>query len=83
MYKGNDHVASDVSPCTQGGVITIREESNTYIFLPPTVEPSSFSMAAFAEISDSNWTNPYSLLFPSSEVTTLQDSTLPNFWNIS
>lgn len=55
----------------------------TYICLPPSTEPLSFSIAAFAEASDSNWTKPYPLLFPSSEVTTLQDNISPNFWNIS
>lgn len=69
------------------GMITafkiIARKSFTYISLSSTVEPFSFSIAALADSSDSNWTKPCPLLFPSSDMATLQDNTFPNFWNIS
>lgn len=58
-------------------------QSFTYNCLSPTVEPFSFSMATFEDSSDSNWTKPYPLLFPSSDMTTLLDRILPYFLNIS
>lgn len=38
--------------------VDTREEIVTYSFLPSTVVPFRFSMAAFAESCESNWTKP-------------------------
>lgn len=58
-------------------------ENDTYSCFPSTREPLSCSIEAIAESSDSNWTKPYPLLFPSSDMATLQDKIFPNLRKIS